>query len=150
MINYSILWKDRKHLKLQKLSFAQIYNNCKSLYNKDKAIEAAAAEYSRRISEGKKLIKEARSFDFLSLCFFYGYSCYTKKDNTRIVQNDHTRIKILDSIEQRKINDFLKEIHARLQNMTNLKDYGCYHCKCVILFKRNFIHCWTSCERRNR
>lgn len=69
--------KDNRFKTFQKISEAHVHDNCRMSYNIPSSIATAAKDKSTKISDGKKVAKEALHFDFQKFCFFFAVKLVT-------------------------------------------------------------------------
>ena len=129
---------DRKHLKMEHLLFLNVHKACQVQYLKPSNIKTQKQSILDRIKQTRKDNKEARKFDFSSLCFFGGTDATTDthKRPIKLVSNDNgIKENIFKILESRPDDDFHKNLRLRLEHTVDLeKKKARYHAKCMRQF----------------
>ncbi|KAJ8705239.1 hypothetical protein PYW07_011066 [Mythimna separata] len=127
---------DNRYKKFETLTSALIHRTCQSHYNDETAIATFCSSRRKKSQEGKQINKDALIFNFQSHCFLCGgFFGNISKDKISSVQNNDTRENILQHIKkQNTINDFDKNILARLRNVPDLVAIEAhYHTVCYFV-----------------
>lgn len=137
LINASKEIGDKKYLKMQHLSFLNVHRNCSISYVRGSHIATAKKAVSQRLSQTRRENKEARTFDFSSLCFFCATDAITDthKRPIRLVTSDNVKENILEALKSRPDDEMNRNLRLRLQLCTDLeKKQARYHAKCMQSF----------------
>lgn len=124
---------DRKHYVFEKLESAFVHKNCQVKYNDSKQIELYKASRADKISEGKRLSAEARTFQIKLQCFICGETFNKYKQQVCHVVDDDLKNRLIEEIKERPKNDY-KDLLARLNNIQDLVG-ACYHRSCMSSFR---------------
>lgn len=113
---------DNKYKKFGTLTSAFIHRTCQTYYNDEAAIATFCSSRRKKSQERKEINKDALTFNFQSHCFLCGgFFGNISKDKISTVLSNDTRDNILQHIQkQNTLNDFDKNISARLRNVPDL------------------------------
>lgn len=128
---------DKKYKKLEGLAFLNIHNSCRVTYVRPSHIAAAKAAVKEGLSSLRKGNKEARNFDFSSLCLFCATDAVTNTHRRpiKIVTNEDFADNILKKLDILPEIDFNRKLRQRLKFGGNLNNKNArYHAKCLQKF----------------
>lgn len=128
--------RDNKYKLWSRLTSAYVHTTCSKTYNKESSIQSAISTGSKRAKEGKKIIKNAREFDFTVNCFICGEICDYKHQKICLVKTPEIAVTIKDKLNEKKLTDtFHKNLSTRLVNNRDLVSAQArYHRHCLPQF----------------
>lgn len=132
--------RDNKYKILERMESVLAHKNCTKNYNRESSIQTAAKEFSQKLVEGRRSMKDAVTFDFASLCFFCGDVLNESKHQIKTVKNSGTRDNLIQALEKRDVSDkFNKTLSKRLDVCKDLvAAQARYHASCMSSFYKNY------------
>lgn len=141
LIEYSIKWKDGKHVQLKELQKVTVHEKCRKAYTKKRSSQFFE---SKQQEKSTTLIRRPEvSFNFQKSCLFCGEDAsdvflkkqrrkpFNEREAVHRVETIELKENIMEASEKRK-DDLGKLVSLRLSNVTDLvAAEGRYHSSCI-------------------
>lgn len=103
LVESSMKRLDLKFKVIQKQEPIIVHKNCRTTYNRQSVIDKCRQSITRKSLDGKKILKDGKSFDFSTHCLFCSNDCtHEPKKNLRTTSNDSTKDNLVNYLVKDK------------------------------------------------